>query len=181
VQWRASTCPSPSAAFLIASTAPACRTRMTSSGVVVWNQRSLRRTLHGYFAYYQRSRTRLALAEDTPEPRTVEPPEKGRVVAIPQVGGLHHRSTDVPLSCSCEIGLRNRPLDFASKRTSAIPRSSRVPDTNPFKSRCDRQHHRHCSCPREAAIGVPQRASPCADGVFGNHTSITSLPSALAA
>jgi len=26
-----------------------------------------------------------------PEPRGVEPPEQGRVVAIPQVGGLHHR------------------------------------------------------------------------------------------
>jgi len=59
--------------------------------VIVWNERSLRRTLQSYFAYYQRSRTHLALAKDTPEPRTVEPPEKGRVVAIPQVGGLHHR------------------------------------------------------------------------------------------
>ena len=59
--------------------------------VIVWNERSLRRTLQRYFAYYQRSRTHLALAKDTPEPRTVEPPEKGRVVAIPQVGGLHHR------------------------------------------------------------------------------------------
>jgi len=27
----------------------------------------------------------------TPEPRAVEPLEQGRVVAIPQVGGLHHR------------------------------------------------------------------------------------------
>jgi putative transposase len=59
--------------------------------VIVWNERSLRRTLQNYFAYYQRSRTHLALGKDAPAPRTVEPPEQGRVVAIPQVGGLHHR------------------------------------------------------------------------------------------
>jgi putative transposase len=59
--------------------------------VIVWNRRSLRRTLHSYFVYYLRSRTHLALAKDTPEPRAVDLPENGRVVAIPEVGGLHHR------------------------------------------------------------------------------------------
>ena len=59
--------------------------------VIVWNQRSLRRILRSYFAYYQHSRTHLALGKDAPEPRTVEPPDQGRVFAIPQVGGLHHR------------------------------------------------------------------------------------------
>src|SRR5207249_9346767 len=39
-----------------------------------------------------RSRARtLALAKDAPEPRAVDRPENGRVVTIPQVGGLHHR------------------------------------------------------------------------------------------
>jgi putative transposase len=59
--------------------------------IIVWNQRSLRRTLQSYFSYYQRSRPHLALAKDAPESRAVEKPERGRVVAIPQVGGLHHR------------------------------------------------------------------------------------------
>jgi putative transposase len=59
--------------------------------VIVWNERSLRRTLQSYFAYYQRSRTHLALGKDAPEPRALEAPERGRVVAIPLVGGLHHR------------------------------------------------------------------------------------------
>jgi putative transposase len=59
--------------------------------VIVWNERSLRRTLDSYFVYYQRSRTHLALGKDAPESRVVEPPEQGRVVAIPLVGGLHHR------------------------------------------------------------------------------------------
>ena len=45
--------------------------------VIVWNERSLRRTLHNYFAYYQRSRTHLSLGKDAPEPRAVEPPERG--------------------------------------------------------------------------------------------------------
>jgi hypothetical protein len=48
---------------------------------MVWNERSLRRTLHNYFAYYQRSRTHLALGKDAPESRAVESPEQGRVVA----------------------------------------------------------------------------------------------------
>jgi len=59
--------------------------------VIVWNRRSLHRILQSYFAYYPSARTHLSLAKDTPEPRAVEPPEQGRVVAIPQVGGLHHR------------------------------------------------------------------------------------------
>jgi putative transposase len=51
----------------------------------------LLRILHSYFAYYHRSRTHLALAKDAPESRIVEKPEHGRIVVIPQVGGLHHR------------------------------------------------------------------------------------------
>jgi putative transposase len=58
--------------------------------IIVWNERSLRRTLKDYFAYYQRSRTHLALAKGAPESRVVEKPESGRIVAIFQVGGLHH-------------------------------------------------------------------------------------------
>jgi hypothetical protein len=47
--------------------------------------------LHSYLRYYHRSRTHLALEKDAPEPRAVELPEQGRIVALPQVGGLHHR------------------------------------------------------------------------------------------
>ena len=38
-----------------------------------------------------RARTHLALAKDAPEPRSVHRFELGEVVAIPEVGGLHHR------------------------------------------------------------------------------------------
>ena len=59
--------------------------------VIVWNHRSLRRILSSYFAYYQHSRTHLALGKDTPERRAVESAQCGPVFAVPQVGGLHHR------------------------------------------------------------------------------------------
>jgi putative transposase len=59
--------------------------------VLVFHETSLRRILRSYFAYYHRSRTHLSLGKDSPEPRAIQPPEMGSVVAVPQVGGLHHR------------------------------------------------------------------------------------------
>jgi hypothetical protein len=59
--------------------------------VIVLNAEHLRRRLQSYLRYYHGSRTHLALEKDAPEPRAVEPPEHGRVVALPLVGGLHHR------------------------------------------------------------------------------------------
>jgi putative transposase len=59
--------------------------------VIVFHESSLRRTLNSYFDYYHRSRTHLSLGKDSPEPRAIQPPEMGSVVAVPQVGGLHHR------------------------------------------------------------------------------------------
>src|ERR1700758_2293591 len=59
--------------------------------VIVFNENSLRRTLNSYFDCYHRSRTHLSLGKDSPEPRAIQPPEMGFVVAVPQVGGLHHR------------------------------------------------------------------------------------------
>ena len=59
--------------------------------VVVLGERRLRRILKAYFAYYHRSRTHLSLGKDAPEPRAVHPPSMGRIVALPEVGGLHHR------------------------------------------------------------------------------------------
>ena len=59
--------------------------------VIVFHKSSLRRILTSYFEYYHRSRTHLSLKKDSPEPRSIQPQEMGRVVAVPQVGGLHHR------------------------------------------------------------------------------------------
>jgi transposase InsO family protein len=59
--------------------------------VIVFNQASLYRHMKSFLAYYHESRTHLSLVKDAPEPRPVQPSERGAVVAIPQVGGLHHR------------------------------------------------------------------------------------------
>jgi putative transposase len=58
--------------------------------VVVIGERHLRRILSTYVDYYNRTRTHLSLAKDPPEPRSVQPPSQGSVVAVPRVGGLHH-------------------------------------------------------------------------------------------
>jgi transposase InsO family protein len=59
--------------------------------VVVFNERHLRHVLRSYLAYCHGSRTHLALVKDTPEGRGIDPVGAGRIVARPEVGGLHHR------------------------------------------------------------------------------------------
>jgi transposase InsO family protein len=59
--------------------------------VIVFNESGLQRLLTLYCSYHERSRTHLSLDKDTPIPRSVTPPSDGAVVAIPEVGGLHHR------------------------------------------------------------------------------------------
>jgi putative transposase len=59
--------------------------------VIVFNEQSLRRHLRGFMDYYHRSRTHLGLQKDTPEARSIQAAEAGRIIAIPEVGGLHHR------------------------------------------------------------------------------------------
>jgi putative transposase len=59
--------------------------------VIVVNEVGLRRVLTSYLAYYMRSRTHNGLAKDSPVPRPVQSASTGRIVATPEVGGLHHR------------------------------------------------------------------------------------------
>jgi transposase InsO family protein len=61
--------------------------------IVILNEKHLRRVLREYLSYYSDARTHLGLGKDCPEARTIEPREAGRVVALPRVGGLHHRYT----------------------------------------------------------------------------------------
>ncbi len=58
--------------------------------VIALNARHLRRVVAGYLDYYHDWRTHLSLSMDAPHPRIVHPPERGRVVAFPELGGLHH-------------------------------------------------------------------------------------------
>jgi transposase InsO family protein len=59
--------------------------------VIAFGETSLYRHVSLFLAYYHQSRTHLALVKDTPDPRLVQAPELGPIVAISQVGGLHHR------------------------------------------------------------------------------------------
>ena len=59
--------------------------------VIIFSESELYRQVKSFAEYYHRSRPHLSLSKDSPESRVVQPPELGRIVAIPQVGGLHHR------------------------------------------------------------------------------------------
>jgi putative transposase len=59
--------------------------------VLVLGERHLRRILVRYFAYYHQARTHLSLDKDAPDLRPIERPATGKIVQLPEVGGLHHR------------------------------------------------------------------------------------------
>src|SRR5215471_17969118 len=59
--------------------------------VIVFNEASLCRHMRSFLAYYHESRTHVSLGKDTPAARPVQSPEAGTIIAMPQVGGLHHR------------------------------------------------------------------------------------------
>ena len=58
--------------------------------VIVINDRHLRRILRDYFDYYHHARAHLSLDRNSPAAPDIEPPDSSKVIAIPQVGGLHH-------------------------------------------------------------------------------------------
>jgi putative transposase len=58
--------------------------------VVALNERHLRRIVARYVTYYHDWRTHLSLSMDAPNPRMMHSPDRGRVVAFPELGGLHH-------------------------------------------------------------------------------------------
>ena len=58
--------------------------------IIVVNERHLKQTLLSYFDYYHSIRTHLSLKKQCPNSRQVQPPEQGKVIAFPHLGGLHH-------------------------------------------------------------------------------------------
>ncbi len=61
--------------------------------VIVLGETHARRLITDYLGYYHDDRCHLSLDKDCPEPRPVQerPPRDAEVVAIPRVGGIHHR------------------------------------------------------------------------------------------
>ena len=61
--------------------------------IIILSERHLKRVLSSYVTYYHGARTHLSLIKDAPDGREVQTIEKGRVVELNQVGGLHHLYT----------------------------------------------------------------------------------------
>ena len=61
--------------------------------VIVFNERHALRLLREYIAYYNSDRCHYSLGKDAPIERPVQhrSAKTARVVAMPRVGGLHHR------------------------------------------------------------------------------------------
>ncbi len=58
--------------------------------MIITSERHLKRILSSYVDYYHSARTHLSLEKDAPKGRVVESIDKGRVVELNRVGGLHH-------------------------------------------------------------------------------------------
>ena len=61
--------------------------------LIILGENHLRWILREYARYCNESRSHLSLERNAPMPPSVEPSALGAVVAVPQVGGLHHRYT----------------------------------------------------------------------------------------
>jgi hypothetical protein len=61
--------------------------------VIPLNERHLLRLSQAYIRYYDEDRTHIGLKKETPSGRTIEkrPCAASQVVALPRIGGLHHR------------------------------------------------------------------------------------------
>ena len=65
--------------------------RECTNHVIALSASQLRKLLRSYIDYYNRFRCHMALDGDAPQHRHRQETIDGPVVAIPQVGGLHHR------------------------------------------------------------------------------------------
>ena len=51
----------------------------------------LLRLVRDHAAHYNADRPHMSLNRDAPFTRAVEPPSAGHIIALPRIGGLHHR------------------------------------------------------------------------------------------
>ena len=67
--------------------------RETLDYVIPLNERHLMRLSQEYIRYYHQDRTHIGLDKGTPNVRPVasRPTEGAKVIALPRIGGLHHR------------------------------------------------------------------------------------------
>jgi putative transposase len=58
---------------------------------IVLGEHHLLRLVREHARYYNQDRPHMSLSDDAPVTRAVERPEVGKVIALPRIGGLHHR------------------------------------------------------------------------------------------
>lgn len=76
---------SPYVERLIGSIRRECLDRM-----IVFHERQLQQILKSYLEYYHQLRPHRSLDHDSPVPRPVQSPDRGNVIEVPLLGGLHH-------------------------------------------------------------------------------------------
>ena len=59
--------------------------------VIVLGERHLLHLVRQHAACYNEDRPHMSLDSDAPVAREIEPRGRGKVVALPRVGGMHHR------------------------------------------------------------------------------------------
>ena len=114
--------------------------------IIVWNQRSLRRTLRSYFSYYQRSRTHLAL------PRTLQSREAWRNqnageswrFLTSEDSTIATNATPLRIVRRCSTTMPSDILPWSCESTQTVrePRADFIPATNSFlhSSLCVPEH-----------------------------------------
>jgi putative transposase len=77
-----------------------CRRELLDQ-LIVLNEVHLRRLVHEYIRYYHEDRIHDGLDKDTPNGRPMDQKKtaQSRVVAVPRIGGLHHRYTWKAAAC----------------------------------------------------------------------------------
>jgi hypothetical protein len=134
--------------------------------VIVLNETGLRRILKLYCDYYERTRTHLGLEKDAPIRRPVQLVGSGRIVAIPQVGGLHHRYE--------RIAARTFRFGASALNRTCVSANhcGKSPRTNPF---CLRSSKRTTTSGKQAqmdfSVGTPdaQRFGEAQGTSFGKR------------
>jgi transposase InsO family protein len=76
---------SPYVERLIGSIRRECLDRM-----IVFHERQLQQILKSYLEYYHQLRPHRSLDHDSPVPRPVQSPDRGNVIEVPLLGGLHY-------------------------------------------------------------------------------------------
>jgi len=89
--------------------------------MIIFNEAHLRRILKDYFRYYHESRTHMALDDNSPVPREVEPPSKGPERPLPLLSRVAH--AHVP-GRQLADSARSRTTVKRLRRRDSLPRRS---------------------------------------------------------